>query len=295
MPLFRRHDGDLVRDVPPMRRVMPYLMRTRSGSTVFHDSVYRMPAAMAWLECYNRSHGEHATLFHVFAYACGQALLARPELNRFVSGGRLYQRRGVQISFVVKRELSDAGIGTTVKIEVLREEPLPAFVARIKGVIGEARGRDRAVDKETSLVMRLPGPLVRILVAVARLLDAWNLYPRFMTANDPMYASLFLANLGSAGISDAYHHLYEYGTVSIFGVVSALRPTPFVEGDQVVVSKGLATRWTFDERIHDAYYAARSLAIVKRVLENTTRYLGDPEGVPVFAPAALVEDADASP
>ena len=48
-------------------------------------------------------------------------------------------------------------------------------------------------------MMRLPGPLVRALVASARVLDAWNLYPRFMTANDPMYASLFLANLGSAG------------------------------------------------------------------------------------------------
>jgi pyruvate/2-oxoglutarate dehydrogenase complex dihydrolipoamide acyltransferase (E2) component len=274
---------------------MPYLMRTRSGSTVFHDSVYRMPAAMAWLERYNQSHGEHATLFHVFAYACGQALLARPELNRFVSGGRLYQRRGVQISFVVKREMSDSGIATTAKVDVAREEPLPEFVARIKTIVGKARGPDRAVDKETALVMKLPGPLVRVLVAAARLLDAWNLYPRFMTANDPMYASLFLANLGSAGISDAYHHLYEYGTVSIFGVVSALRPTPFVEPNQVVVSQGLSIRWTFDERIHDAYYAARSLAIVKRVLENPTRFLGDPEGTPVFAPTALVEDADAAP
>jgi hypothetical protein len=253
-----------------------------------------MPEAMAWLETYNGSHVGHATLFHVFAYACGHALLARPELNRFISGGRLYQRRGVQISFVVKREMSDAGTGTTVKVEVPRGEPLPAFVDRIMAIVEAARGPDRAVDKETALVMKLPGPLVRMLVAGARLLDAWNLYPRFMTANDPMYASLFLANLGSAGISDAYHHLYEYGTVSIFGVVSALRPTPFVEGDQVVVSQGLAIRWTFDERIHDAFYAARSLAIVKRVLENPTRYLGDPRGVPVFAPAALVEDADGS-
>ena len=131
--------------------------------------------------------------------------------------------------------------------------------------------------------MKLPGPLVRGLVAVARLLDAWNLYPRFMTANDPMYASLFLANLGSAGISDAYHHLYEYGTVSIFGTMSALRRMPFVEGDQVVVSEGLSIRWTFDERIHDAFYAARSLAIVKRTLEHPTRYLGEPEGEPVFS------------
>ena len=145
-------------------------------------------------------------------------------------------------------------------------------------------------------MMMLPGPLVRGLVAVARLLDAWNLYPRFMTANDPMYASLFLANLGSAGISDAYHHLYEYGTVSIFGTMSALRRTPFVEeGDRVVVSDGLAIRWTFDERIHDAFYAARSLQIVKRVLEHPTRFLGAPAGDPVFAPGARPEAADTPP
>ena len=272
-----------------MRRVMPYVMRTRNESVVFHDSVYRMPAALDWLKAYNRAHAERATLFYLFTYACGQALHARPELNRFVSGGRLYQRRGVQVAFLVKRELSDEGVGTTVKLEILREEPFPAFTARINRIIEEARGPDRAVDKESALVMKLPGPMVRGLVALARLLDAWNRYPRFMTANDPMYASLFLANLGSAGISDAYHHLYEYGTVSIFGTMSALRRMPFVDGDQVVASEGLAIRWTFDERIHDAFYAARSLQIVKRVLEHPTRYLGAPEGEPVFSQPERLE------
>jgi pyruvate/2-oxoglutarate dehydrogenase complex dihydrolipoamide acyltransferase (E2) component len=116
-----------------------------------------------------------------------------------------------------------------------------------------------------------------------------------MTANDPMYASLFLANLGSAGISDAYHHLYEYGTVSIFGAMSAVRRMPFIDGDQVVASDGLAIRWTFDERIHDAFYAARSLAIVKRVLEDPTRYLGSPEREPALAPEALLEAPDTPP
>jgi pyruvate/2-oxoglutarate dehydrogenase complex dihydrolipoamide acyltransferase (E2) component len=278
-----------------MRRIMPYLMRRRNESLVFQDSVYRMPAAMAWLNDYNHSHAEHATIFHLFAYACGQALQARPELNRFVSGGRLYQRRGVQIAFVVKRELSDAGVGTTVKVEILRGEAFPAFVARIREMVRESRVRDRAVDKETALVVKVPGPLLRALVAAARLLDAWNLYPRFMTANDPMYASLFLANLGSAGISDAYHHLYEYGTVSIFGAMSAVRRMPFIDGDQVVASDGLAIRWTFDERIHDAFYAARSLAIVKRVLEDPTRYLGSPEREPALAPEALLEAPDTPP
>ena len=275
-----------------MRRIMPYLMRTRGESIVFHDSTYRMPAALAWLEAFNRAHPMRATIFHIFAYACGHAIDSRPELNRFVSGARIYQRRGVQVSFVVKKEMSDAGADTTVKVEIVRGEPFAAFVARVTRIVQEARGPDRAVDKETALFVKVPGPLLRALVAMARRLDAWNLYPRFMTANDPMYASLFLANLGSVGISDAYHHLYEYGNVSIFGTMSAVRRMPFVDGDRVVASEGLGVRFTFDERIHDGFYAARSLAIVKRILEDPTGLLGAPEGAPVFVPGSCPEVAD---
>lgn len=279
-----------------MRRIMPYLMRTRTESVVLHDSVYRVSAARTWLRAYNRTHAAHATLFDLFAYACGQALHARPELNRFVSGGRLYQRRGVQVSFVVKREMSDAGVGTTVKFEMLAGELFATYVARLTRAIADARGNELAVDKETALVVMLPGVLVTALVAVARWLDRWNLYPRFMTGNDPMYASVFLANLGSAGINDAYHHLYEYGTVSIFGAMSAVRRTPFVDGSEVVARDGLSIRWTFDERIHDAFYAARSLAVVQRIIEDPTRFLGAPEAEPGYAfRAAVVEAAVGSP
>ena len=102
MPLFTRHDGDLVRGESPMRRIMPYLMPSRNGSIVLHDSVFRIADTRGWLKAYNRAHAERATLFHLLAYAVAQTLHARPELNRFVSGGRLYQRRGVQVSFVVK-------------------------------------------------------------------------------------------------------------------------------------------------------------------------------------------------
>lgn len=263
---------------------MPYLMRTRNESVVFQECIYRVAAARTWLAAYNHSHAAHATMFEMLLYACGQALLARPALNRFVSGGRIYQRRGVQVSFLVKREMSDDGAATTVKIDMLPEEPFAAFVERVSRIIADSRERDREVDRETALVVRLPGTVLRALVALARLLDSWNLYPRFMTRNDPMYASLFLANLGSAGISDAYHHLYEYGTVSLFGAMSAVRPTPFVDGDRVVVGEGLSVRWTFDERIHDAFYAARSLTIVQRVMEDPMHCLGAPDAAPVFVP-----------
>lgn len=282
MPLFTRHDGDLVRGESPMRRIMPYLMPSRNGSIVLHDSVFRIEDTRVWLKAYNRAHAERATLFHLLAYAVAQTLHARPALNRFVSGGRLYQRRGVQVSFVVKKELTDDGQSTTVKLEVAEGERFAAFASRLAGAVHDAQDTERTVDRETALVMRFPGPIVRGLVALARLLDRWNLFPRFMTAPDPMFASIFLANLGSAGISDAYHHLFEYGTVSIFGAVSAPARMPFVEGDAMVVRPGLRVRWSFDERIHDAFYSARSLDLVRRILESPQAHLGAPEGDPAF-------------
>jgi len=282
MPIFNRHDGDAVRHATPMRRIMPYLMRGRNESIVLHDSVFRIEQTRTWLKAYNRTHAERATLFHLLAYAVAQTLHARPELNRFVSGGRLYQRRGVQVSFVVKQEMKDTGASTTVKLDVAEGEPFREYVGRLASTIGEAQETERAVDRETALIMRLPGPVVRALVALARWLDHWNLFPRFMTASDPMFASLFLANLGSVGVSDAYHHLFEYGTVSIFGAVSAPSRMAFVEGDAVVVRPGLRVRWSFDERVNDAFYAAKSLDMIRRIVESPHTQLGAPEGAPRF-------------
>jgi len=282
MPLFRRPDGDLVRGEPPVRRIMPWLMPGRNESVVYQETVFRVAAARAWLKAYNRAHRPRATLFHLVSYAVAQALHARPRLNRFVSGGRLWQRRGVQLSFVAKKEFTDEGADATVKLEAQAGEPFEAWSGRLGTQVEEARGVERAIERELALVMRLPGPLIGLAVRVARWLDRWNLLPWFMMEHDPMYASVFLANLGSVGVSDAFHHLYEYGTVSIFGAVSAARRAVFVEGDRVVVDDALSVRWTFDERIDDAFSCARSLALVQRMVEDPARWLGAPEASPAW-------------
>jgi hypothetical protein len=282
MPLFRRPDGDLVRDEVPARLIMPYIMRRRNESLVFHESTYRIAAARGWLRAYNRAHRPRATLFHLLTYACAVVIQARPRLNRFVSGGRIYQRRGVSISFVAKKEFTDEGAEATVKVPFTPDLPFRAFSGRISGLVDEAREIERRVDKEIGLIMRLPGAVITGLVALSRALDRWNLFPWFMIKDDPLYASLFLANLGSVGVSDAYHHLYEYGTVSIFGAVLAPHRHPFVEKHQVVVDDGLSVRWTFDERIDDAYSCARSLLLVQQIMEDPARHLGPPEGEPAW-------------
>jgi pyruvate/2-oxoglutarate dehydrogenase complex dihydrolipoamide acyltransferase (E2) component len=101
--------------------------------------------------------------------------------------------------------------------------------------------------------------------------------PWFMMKDDPLYSSLFLVNLGSIGISDTYHHMYEYGNTSLFGVLSAPCRIPVVEGDKVVIKEVLRIHWTFDERINDGFYCGKTLAIVQTILEDPDHYVGAPK------------------
>lgn len=283
MPLFRRPDGDLIRDLPPVRRILPYLMRTRNESVVYHDAVYEVAEAERWLEAFNAARGEGArpaTLFHLLVFGAARALHARPGLNRFVSGGRIYQRRGVFVSFAGKRGFADHEPIVTRKLELDESESFAEVVPRIVGAVGEMRaGKEDRADKEMKLALHLPGPILSLGVRLLRWLDRVNLLPGSMIRPDPMYASLFLANLGSVGIDRVTHHLYEYGTVSLFGAMGQVGPKLFVgEAGQPEARRAVEVRWSFDERINDGFYCAASLKLVEEVFTRPREVLGAPEG-----------------
>jgi hypothetical protein len=264
MPLFRRPDGVLVKGESPERRMMPFLMPRRSDSLIFHDQHLDVTRARAWLREQNRASppGERATLFALFLHACGQTLHRWSGVNRFVSGRHLYQRRGAFITFAAKETMTTSGSLRMMKLPMLEGESISAFVRRMGDAVDEARqGRERAVDREVQLLLRLPGWLLSSLVAAGRWLDRWNLFPWAMMRDDPMFTSLFASNIGSAGMGDVYHHLYEYGTGSLFAMFGAPHRTP--EGRVMV-----QVRWTFDERVNDGLYCGRALDDVRRQVEN---------------------------
>lgn len=280
MPLFGRFDGTPVSDLPRVRRAMPYLMAGRNESAVFHESVYDLSRTGPWLAAYNHSHAEPARLFHLLVYAFARALHERPGLNRYVSGGRIYQREAVTVSFAAKYAFEDHAPFVTVKLAVPFSDDLPALVPRLRRAVEDARaGRRGPVDQELRLLLVLPGFLIRAAFALVRRLDAWNLLPRSFLEPDPMHTSLFVANLGSVGIDNAFHHLYEYGTCSLFAAVGRAGPRVFAGGEGAEVREALRVGWTFDERINDGHYCTASLAIAQRLVEDPEAYLGPAERV----------------
>src|SRR5262249_8976567 len=124
MPLFRRPDGDLVKDESLVRRMIPYIMRGRNESAIYHDEIVDISRVRKWMKAYNTAHPDDpVTMFHIFLFSIAKGFLARPGLNRFVSGGRIYQRRGTFLSFAAKKKFDEKSPLVTVKLEFFDDEP----------------------------------------------------------------------------------------------------------------------------------------------------------------------------
>jgi len=266
MPLFGRPDGTLAGDVPASRRIMPYLMRTRNESAVYFEQEIDLTRAMPFLEAVNAARmGPKATLFHLFLWAAVQAFDERPRLNRFVMGGRLYQRDGIWISYSAKKSLDDQAPIVVIKRRFEPGATFEALVDFVSADVAEGRSdKESHVDRELKLFLSLPGWLLALGVRLIRALDALNLLPAAFIGPDPLYASLFVANLGSVRLDSAYHHLYEYGTIGLFATIGRKRTVLAPDGERTVCS----IKYTLDERVEDGLYCAKALERVKDVLEH---------------------------
>ena len=190
-------------------------------------------------------------MFHLVLHGLASVLHERERLNRFTVGRRTFQRTQVLLSFAAKKRFEDDAPLATVKRAFAREETFAQLVASLRGEITAARSEAlSAMDKELSILLRLPGFLLAAGIGVIRRLYAVGLAPRSLIDTDPFYASAFVANLGSIGLDAAYHHLYEHGNCPLFVTIGRI-----TDGQ-------ITLRYTFDERVEDGLYCARSLELL---------------------------------
>lgn len=261
-----------LKNVHRYRRLMPYIMPTRTESIVYYDTYVSADKILQFLERYKEQY--HVTLTHLVVYASAMALYQYPNLNQYVSGYNLYQREKVEISFSMKKEKVSKSPLKVVKLVIDKDESLLSMIKRVQEKINVERSDKKTyTDKEIHLATSLPRFLLRLGCSCLRLLDYWNLLPQSFIDKDPMYSSLFVANLGSLGLDPGYHHLYEYGACSIFLMIGKIKEMPVAENGQVLAQNMLHLRWSYDERIDDGLSAVTGIGMIVKILENPEEYL----------------------
>jgi hypothetical protein len=267
---WNRSDGDLVKDLPLNRRVMPYIMRGRNESAFYFDYEVTLKKTDDFVRAFNAAHpATPIDVFHVALFALRETMSRHPTLNRFVAGGRLYQRPEVWFSYAVKRKLQEGAPFVVVKRRFPADESFEAMVSAMQAQLHEDRfGGPKYVDRELGLLMMLPGFIRRIALKAVDLGDRMGVLPRSYIDQDPMFASAFFGNLASMGMPAGFHHLYEYGTCGVFAALG--RPTlePGSPSSGPARRRTMRICWTFDERTEDGLVSWSGLKLFKQILED---------------------------
>lgn len=269
-----RRDRIFIKDADSLHVIMPYVMPTRCANEAAMSYYFDITAIDEYVKRKNAENPSFKyTWFQIICAAIAKTIILRPKLNYFISGRRMYERRDIEISFVVKRQFKDNA-----------EEALARFVVDRKGgsLIGQlhsfieeyvtkvrSTSSAEGITKKFNFYQNVPRPLMALFVAILRRMEYHGIYPDSLKKDDPCYSTVYITNLGSIKMSADYHHVFEWGTNSFFVVVSEMKMRPYFKEDGSYEMKPtIKLSFTIDERIADGFYFARSIKYLKHLLDN---------------------------
>lgn len=269
--LKKRPDGRVVKTVPPIQKIMPYIMKTRTDSMNMYDDVFNCEEWDSYIK-EKEAEGLKMSYMHIFIAGVVRMIALRPQLNRFIMNGRVYTRHKIYVSFVVHPKLCDGDTETTIKLKFEGTETIQEIAETINRRVKEEttdRQGENGTDKLAKVLTNIPGPIIRFAVNTLMWMDRHNLLPKAIIDLSPFHTSFFITNLKSLGINYIFHHTYEFGTTGLFFAIGKEQNHVDLDKEGNIISEkrmgwGLVT----DERFCDGLYFALSLRQLRKFMKN---------------------------
>jgi pyruvate/2-oxoglutarate dehydrogenase complex dihydrolipoamide acyltransferase (E2) component len=277
-----RYDGRRIRTLNPFYQITPYIMRTRVDAQDYFEDRVDIAHIEAWLKKQREAGYMEMGYLHVFIAAMIRLLSQRPRLNRFIAGQKIYARNGITVSLALKKKLNEDSPETTVKMRFNPEDTIYDVLRKVQETVNSNKAIEtsNSTDKAARLFMLCPGFIVRFLLFMLRSLDWVGLLPKAIHKASPFHTSFFITDLGSLGIKPIYHHLYDFGTTSIFMAFGAKeRHRELNHEGKVVERKFITMKVVNDERICDGHYYASAFKLLFQLFKDPSALEVPPERV----------------
>lgn len=223
------------------------------------------------LERLSEQSGQRITLTHAVARAVALGLREHPDLNVIVRGGRIYERRDVdvflQVAVVEEGQSPDL---SGCKIERADTKSLVDMAAEISQRARSIRkGEDLEIRASKKRIAGIPGLLMRpILLLMGWLTYTLNLDGRlFGLPRDP-FGSVMVTSVGMFGIRVGFAPIFPPSRCPALLLVGALEDRAVVRDGEVVVRPMVTLTGTFDHRVIDGYHGGLLARTIKTLLED---------------------------
>lgn len=264
-----RSDGKAIKNINPFFKVIPNIMMKRSDSQVFFKQNISLKGMDEYINK-KSSEGIKFSYMEIFFAAIVRTIYERPSLNRFAINGVLYARNKISISIAIKKNLNDDGQETTVKLEFDGTENIFEIKEKINYLIKNNKKieTENNTDSFAKLLNKMSYGSVRRIVKFLKFLDKHGILPKKIIDLSPFHTSAFVTNVGSIGIDSIYHHLYDFGTTSMFFSIGKKKKSYIYNEDEIEQDKCITVAFVGDERICDGYYYASSFKTLNKYLRK---------------------------
>lgn len=273
-----RPDGKKVKGLDPIFRVIPNVMLERSDAQVYFKQDIPLKNLDEYIDR-KMIEGIRFSYMDIIYSAIVRIIKERPQLNRFAMHGTIYERNKIYVTLAIKKGLEDNSPETTVKIPFTGNEDIYEVREILQGKIEKNKNvsEENATDKLAGALSLVPDFVLLWAVKFLWFLDKHGLMPKAIIDASPFHTTAFLTNVGSLGIDSIYHHLYNFGTTSMFFSMGKKKKSYIYEDDEIRQEKCITIAFVGDERICDGYYYASSFKLLSKylrkpeLLEGTSR------------------------
>ena len=264
-----RSDGKKLKNVPPFFRVIPNIMLEREDSQVYFKQDIILKEMDEYIDK-KAEEGIRLSYMNIIYAALVRIVAERPYLNRFAMNGSLYARKKIYVLLAIKKTFSDEGQETTIKLPFNGTENIYEIKEKLDTAIeiNKENSMQNKTDNTAKLLSLIPNMFIRGTVKFLKFLDRHGALPKKLIEVSPFHTSVFLTNVGSLGIDSIYHHLYNFGTTSMFFAMGKKKKSYVYDDDEIKEERCISIAFVGDERICDGYYYATSFKLLCKYLKK---------------------------
>lgn len=283
-----RKDGFRVRNIDPMTRLEPYIMPKKLDGWVLFEDEIDITQTEEFIRKMRLGEIPTLSMYELIFAAIVRTFVDVPEINRFVKHSKLFSRNDIKAAMTVMKGMSRNSDRTLIIPRFECEDTLYDVVRRIQEEVGsidmnvsvEEDENKSAIDGLETAFSVLPDFLLSMAIGVVKFLDRYGWLPRKLTDISPFHTSFFLTNMGSIGLDAVYHHIYEFGTLSVFGAIGRKRVCYELQADgSTKRCVKLKMQFVVDERAADGFAYSVAFRKIRSYIMHPEALLSPPEKI----------------
>ena len=277
----RRPDGRRMKKQDPIMQITPYLMPMRCDAQVFLEHKVDFEKMNRYI-ARKSAEGQKITFMQMLVASYVRAISRNPEANRFIFNKQYYVRNNCSVSYTILKNPQDHDSDeATVRILFDLTDTIFDVRDRMNDAVEKSRATEDGdfVIRLASALLSVPG-LATLVVGVVKLLDRYGIAPKVLIRELPFYSGMFITNNASIGLNHVWHHIYNFGDVSLFiGMGSVLKEATVDSEGKARMKRWLPLGMTADERVCSGAHYAAFFFDVMRLLEHPEELENPPEKV----------------